>query len=359
MKKSHFIICALIAVALFTGASANVYATSTYNSQFRSTYPGSGTSSFSCAICHNPASGSPSASTLYNYGSDFRSGGHNFKAIEPLDSDHDGYTNLVEINAGTNQSDPNSHPTSSTSPDITPPTVAVFTIPSASGNLAVPINSLAATDNVGVTGFMLTQTATKPSATATGWSATAPSIYSFSAAGTYTLYVWAKDAAGNVSASLSTTITITLSSTNPSGGGTSAISGAVKDIGTGAVLSGAVVSDGTRSATTSSTGTYTLSEPAGTYTLKISKSGYLTTYQVATVTPGMTKTVNWALTKNYGSQAIPAAKMSYVILAWNDLGMHCDQDDYSYFAVLPPFQYPPRAGISAAAAKRQPLLPAA
>jgi hypothetical protein len=29
--------------------------------------------------------------------------------------------------------------------------------------------------------------------------------------------------------------------------------------------------------------------------------------------------------------------MSYVIFAWNDLGMHCAQDDYSYFMVLPPF----------------------
>ena len=29
--------------------------------------------------------------------------------------------------------------------------------------------------------------------------------------------------------------------------------------------------------------------------------------------------------------------MNYVILAWNDLGMHCAQDDYSYFLILPPF----------------------
>nr|MDA8087195.1 hypothetical protein [Nitrospiraceae bacterium] len=29
--------------------------------------------------------------------------------------------------------------------------------------------------------------------------------------------------------------------------------------------------------------------------------------------------------------------IKYVILAWNDLGMHCDQDDYSYFMILPPF----------------------
>ncbi len=115
------------------------------------------------------------------------------------------------------------------------------------------------------------------------------------------------------------------------------ITGMVKDISTGAAISGAVVSDGTQSATTSSAGTYTLSEAAGNYTLSISAAGYLTTHQVAAVASSATTTINWALTKSYGNQAIPAKNMSYVIFAWNDLGMHCDQDDYSYFMVLPPY----------------------
>jgi len=115
------------------------------------------------------------------------------------------------------------------------------------------------------------------------------------------------------------------------------ISGVVKDIATKAAISGAVISDGTNSTTSDITGAYALSESAGNYTLTISKSGYLTTSQRATVKAGAIKTVNWALTKSYGTQAIPAANMEYVILAWNDLGMHCDQDDYSYFGVLPPF----------------------
>ncbi len=126
--------------------------------------------------------------------------------------------------------------------------------------------------------------------------------------------------------------------TNGGGGGSgpTGISGVVKDIVTGAAISGAVISDGSRSTSTGSTGAYTLSESAGNFTLTITKSGYLTTKQVATVTAG-TKKVDWALTKSYGNQAIPAARMNYVIFAWNDLGMHCDQDDYSYFMVLPPF----------------------
>ncbi len=42
------------------------------------------------------------------------------------------------------------------------------------------------------------------------------------------------------------------------------------------------------------------------------------------------------MTQSYGNQKIPASQMDYIILAWNNLGMHCDQQDYSYFCVLPP-----------------------
>ncbi len=115
------------------------------------------------------------------------------------------------------------------------------------------------------------------------------------------------------------------------------ITGTVKDIATGAAISGAVVSDGTHSATTGSAGTYTLSEAAGSYTLTVSHSGYLSTHQVAKVVSGAATPTNWAMTKSYGTQTIPAKSMSYVIFAWNDLGMHCDQNDYSYFMVLPPY----------------------
>jgi hypothetical protein len=94
--------------------------------------------------------------------------------------------------------------------DTTPPTVSSFSIPSTAVSLAIPVTSFTATDNVGVSGYLLTESATAPSAAAAGWSATAPTAYTFSSAGTKTLYAWAKDAAGNVSASRQATITITL-----------------------------------------------------------------------------------------------------------------------------------------------------
>ncbi len=116
------------------------------------------------------------------------------------------------------------------------------------------------------------------------------------------------------------------------------ITGVVKDISTGTVIPGATISDGSKSVTSDAFGNYSLTETTGNYTLKISKSGYLTTWQICTV--GTTNaTVNWSLTKAYGTQTTPAyaQNMKNIIFAWNDLGMHCDQDDYSYFCVLPPY----------------------
>jgi hypothetical protein len=113
--------------------------------------------------------------------------------------------------------------------------------------------------------------------------------------------------------------------------------GSVKDISTGQPVVGATISNGTQNAVTSSDGSYSLSVSSSNNTLQVTASGYLSTSQIASVSSGGTATVNWALTKSYGGQAIPASSMNYIIFAWNDLGMHCDQDDYSNFCVLPPY----------------------
>jgi hypothetical protein len=97
-----------------------------------------------------------------------------------------------------------------TLPDVTKPLVTAFTIPSTAASLTVSVTSFTASDNKGVTGYLLTEASTAPLAVNTGWSASAPSSYTFASEGTKTLYAWAKDAAGNVSASLSNQVTITL-----------------------------------------------------------------------------------------------------------------------------------------------------
>lgn len=104
----------------------------------------------------------------------------------------------------------------SSSGDTTAPTVTAFTLPASSTSLTVSINSFTATDDVGVTGYMVTSSSTAPTASASGWSTSAPTSYAFASsttAGTKTLYAWAKDAAGNVSASRSASVTISIAGT--------------------------------------------------------------------------------------------------------------------------------------------------
>ena len=95
--------------------------------------------------------------------------------------------------------------------DTAPPTVTAFSISKTSTSLMVSITALQATDNVGVTGYMVTSSFSAPSADSSGWSTTPPTSFTFPSTvdpGTKTLYAWAKDAAGNVSKPLSATVAL-------------------------------------------------------------------------------------------------------------------------------------------------------
>jgi hypothetical protein len=211
MKHSITLVTLFAGLALiFTfGTFDYAHAYSSYLSSFDSTYGTSGTVLDTCGLCHiDPAGGG----TRNSYGNAYSANGHNFKTIEPLDSDGDGFTNITEINARTFPGDATSHPSTA---DTTPPTVTTFSVPSTSSSLTVSITALAASDNVAVTGYMINESSTAPLASATGWSTTPPASYIFSSAGTKTLYAWAKDAAGNVSASRSASVTITINTPPP------------------------------------------------------------------------------------------------------------------------------------------------
>ena len=96
-------------------------------------------------------------------------------------------------------------------PDTTAPAVTAFTLPATATSLSVSVSLFTATDNVVVTGFMVTQSATPPAATDAGWTASAPAAVTAAAAGGQKFFPWAKDAAGNVSAvGTPATVTITL-----------------------------------------------------------------------------------------------------------------------------------------------------
>jgi hypothetical protein len=112
--------------------------------------------------------------------------------------------------AAGNVSNSSSAPVIITVTDAIPPTVTGFSAPATSSSLTVSITTFTATDNVGVTGYLITESATNPGAAAAGWSATPPASYAFTTAGNKTLFAWAKDTAGNVSNGLSAPVTITL-----------------------------------------------------------------------------------------------------------------------------------------------------
>jgi len=84
--------------------------------------------------------------------------------------------------------------------DTTAPIMNTFTVTTPSNSLTIPITAFSATDNVAVTGYLITTSSTPPAAGAAGWTGTTPTTYTVVTDGSYTLYPWAKDAAGNVSA---------------------------------------------------------------------------------------------------------------------------------------------------------------
>ena len=100
--------------------------------------------------------------------------------------------------------------TTASSPDTVAPIVTAFTVPSSSATLTVSITALSASDNLDVAGYLVTESSTPPLASNSGWSVNAPGSYTFAEPGTKTLYAWVKDAAGNVSASKSASVTITI-----------------------------------------------------------------------------------------------------------------------------------------------------
>ena len=116
------------------------------------------------------------------------------------------YAVQLTVNGSTSTSQ-----TITVSSDTTAPVISSFALPSFASSLTVPISYLVASDATGVTGYMVKETSNAPLASDSDWSATAPTSYTFASAGSKILYVWVKDAAGNVSTSLTSSVLITIS----------------------------------------------------------------------------------------------------------------------------------------------------
>ena len=93
------------------------------------------------------------------------------------------------------------------STDSTLPTVDSFDI-SSIPCLTSNVLSFTASDNVGVTGYLINQSSTTPSVDDPNWTVGVPASYTFSGYGTTTVYAWAKDAEGNISNSQSKIVTV-------------------------------------------------------------------------------------------------------------------------------------------------------
>ena len=121
--------------------------------------------------------------------------------------------------------------------DTGAPNVTAFNATDAT-SLNVPITSFTASDDGIITGYLITESATPPLIGNPNWLTTAPVSYTVANAGSHTLYPWAKDGAGNVSAVYGSPDTvnvcfpaITVTNTNDSGAGSlrQAISDACAD----------------------------------------------------------------------------------------------------------------------------------
>ena len=108
------------------------------------------------------------------------------------DTDGDGISDGDEVAAGT---DP-------TNPDTTPPTVSILLKSETITNDPVVLYEPDGTDNIGITGWLVTRSATPPPPYASTWQATKPSAQTLLKSGVYNFHAWARDAAGNVSAAV-------------------------------------------------------------------------------------------------------------------------------------------------------------
>ncbi len=97
------------------------------------------------------------------------------------------------------------------------PTVTNFSLPASHDALTVPIQAFSASDTdpqrsslARVTGYLLTTSPQMPAGNEPGWSSSPPSQYVFAADGLNTLYAWAMDAVGNISAGVGATVDISM-----------------------------------------------------------------------------------------------------------------------------------------------------
>ena len=111
------IIAALMVVSAIGGFAAWIspaQSTPEHLSTFNQKYDTRGTHLDSCQTCHTASPGNKD--NVNPYGADFAKNNHDLGAVEPLDSDGDGFSNIDEIKALTYPGDPNENPNTKAKP---------------------------------------------------------------------------------------------------------------------------------------------------------------------------------------------------------------------------------------------------
>src|SRR6185369_13293028 len=102
--------------------------------------------------------------------------------------------------------------------DLTSPSITAFTAPAQTSSSSISINSFTGNDTggSGIAGYMITADASAPAVNNPGWSAAQTTSYTVAVDGSYNLYPWIKDAAGNVSLA-SSPVDVLVDTTAPTG----------------------------------------------------------------------------------------------------------------------------------------------
>jgi len=96
--------------------------------------------------------------------------------------------------------------------DMVAPTITAFDIPATASSKTINISTFTASSDV--TKYLITESSSTPLLTDANWSSTPQTTFTTSVGGSVTLYAWVRDAAGNISTSVSDNITITLPDAN-------------------------------------------------------------------------------------------------------------------------------------------------
>ena len=111
------VLSAVISTAGFTLLVSPAQSTPEYMSSFNAKYNTRGAKLDSCVTCHTKQEGG--AENINPYGADFGKNNHDYGAVEGLESDGDGFSNIDEIKADTFPGDPNDNVNTKPAPTTT------------------------------------------------------------------------------------------------------------------------------------------------------------------------------------------------------------------------------------------------